>query len=286
MAKEKKNSSLVRLDKYLSRGAIVKRSEVSGLVRKNRITVNEKIIKDPGTKINPDTDTVRLDNKVINYNKFEYIMMNKPSGVISALSDNHDKTVMDLIDFENERHNKNLSIVGRLDKDTEGLLIITNDGDFNHKMLSPLNHVDKEYICLLAAIDDKMNISDILTSAYKDKIIADFKKGIDFKEFTSKEAEIQFIDKSDEVFSYESDYYKSLDKDNTAAARVRIHEGKYHQVKRMFEHFGLKVLYLKRISFGNIELDNNLKAGEYKNIDIKDWGKPDAISSDLQRRFN
>ncbi len=223
---------LTRLDKYLCSCGTGTRTEVKKIIKSKRVKVNDKIIDKSDFKVD-ETMTVTLDNKVIEYNQYTYIMLNKPSGYLSATRDNNKDTVIDLL--EEKYHKIGLFPAGRLDRDTVGLVILTNDGDFAHNTLSPKKHVSKTYI---AHIEGTLpaNACEI------------FNKGVILKDFTCESADL-IIEETH---------------NNYTVVRVTIHEGKYHQIKRMFLSLGCKVIYLKRISFGEIELDNNLKEGEYR----------------------
>ncbi len=215
----------MRLDKYLADMKIGTRSSVKEIIKKGHIRVNEKIIKSSDYKIN-ENDEVYLDNEKIEYVEYEYIILNKPQDYLSATEDKYDKTIMELIDSKR----KDLVPVGRLDKDTEGLILITNDGQLNHKLLDPKNHVDKKYY---VEVDTKIvdNASDI------------FKEPMNLGDFITKPAKFERID----------DYH----------AYLTISEGKFHQVKRMFSKIGSEVIYLKRISFKNLDL-GDLPIGEFR----------------------
>ena len=215
----------MRLDKYLADMKIGTRSSVKEIIKKGHIRVNEKIIKSSDYKIN-ENDEVYLDNEKIEYVEYEYIILNKPQDYLSATEDKYDKTIMELIDSKR----KDLVPVGRLDKDTEGLILITNDGQLNHKLLDPKNHVDKKYY---VEVDTKIvdNAADI------------FKQPMDLGDFIAKPAKFERID----------NYH----------AYLTISEGKFHQVKRMFSKIGSEVIYLKRISFKNLDL-GDLPIGEFR----------------------
>lgn len=215
----------MRLDKYLADMSIGTRSEVKDLIRKGHIKVNDKIIKSSDYKVK-DNDLVYLDNELIEYLEYEYIILNKPAGYLTATEDKYDKTVMELITSKR----KDLVPVGRLDKDTEGLLLITNDGQLNHKLLDPKNHVSKKYY---VEVDNKLvdNAKDLLEAP------------MDLGDFITKGG----------LFEKISD----------TSAYLTISEGKFHQVKRMFEKIGSNVTYLKRIEFKNLNLDG-LDIGQFR----------------------
>jgi len=222
----------MRLDKYLADMNKGTRSEVKELIRKKLVTVNNEIITDPGQQISTE-DIICVRGERIMYEEFRYFMLNKPAGVVSATEDNSDKTVIDLLKVENT---KGLFPVGRLDKDTEGLLLITNDGDCSHRMLSPKKHVDKCYFVCLEYPITKEDIKE-LTS------------GVDIGDDTlTSPAKVEAI--------------------TPTSIYLTITEGRYHQVKRMMKAVNNEVTYLKRVSFGPLELDNNLKPGEYRRLDL------------------
>ena len=224
----------IRLDKYLADMQIGTRSAVKEYIRKGRVRVNEAVVKSPEQKIDTETDTVLYDDKPVGYHTYEYFMLNKPQGVVSATQDTKEKTVTELI---TEKNRKDLFPVGRLDKDTEGLLLITNDGDLAHRLLAPKKHVDKVYY---AKIDGMVTEEDVKR----------FAEGIDIG---AEEEEMTRPAKLDIMKSAEE-----------SEIRLTIHEGKFHQVKRMFLAVGKEVTYLKRERMGTLCLDENLKPGEYR----------------------
>ncbi|XME03665.1 pseudouridine synthase [Lachnospiraceae bacterium C1.1] len=220
----------MRLDKLLSDMNIGTRSELKKNIRKGQVSVNGEVIKDPGISLNGDEKIIYCGEEV-SYSEFEYYMMNKPAGVLSATNDKRQKTVLDLIDGQ---HRKDLFPVGRLDKDTVGLLLITNNGKLAHELLSPSKHVDKTY---LVKVDGVINEDDVKA----------FEKGIKLDDdFTTLPAKLEIKDPSGHE------------------ALVTIHEGKFHEIKRMFHACGKEIVYLKRLSMGAIRLDENLKEGEYR----------------------
>lgn len=229
-----------RIDKILVSQGIGSRREVQKRIKSGEVTVNGEIIRKPEFKANAENDKIAVLGKVLNYSEHIYIMMNKPAGVVSASQDNHDKTVIDILPDEYKR--KGLFPAGRLDKDTEGLLIITDDGDFAHRMLSPKKHVDKQYI---AQLDGEIT----------EKTIQNFKQGIIFADGTKcLPAKLEI---------YNNDKKTGL---------ITICEGKFHQVKKMFISCGLNVVHLQRISIGGLYLDGNLPIGGCKlltNLDKK-----------------
>jgi len=224
----------LRLDKFLADMGVGTRSEVKQYIRKGRIRINEQICKMPEYKLSPEIDTVFFDDRRIEYNKYIYIMLNKPQGVISATSDSKSKTVIELL---GDKARKDLFPVGRLDKDTEGLLLITNDGDLAHGLLSPKKHVDKVYYVRVAG-----RLTD------EDKTA--FREGIDI---------------GDDTPTLPADL-SVLESGEISEAQVCIREGRYHQIKRMFEALGKKVIYLKRLSMGPLILDKDLPCGSFREL--------------------
>lgn len=247
-------SKVMRLDKFLSEMGIASRKETKEYAKKGRIKVNNAIVKVSDYKIDAEKDIVTFDGRTIAYEQFEYYMLNKPAGVVSATVDNNDRTVIDLIDSERK---KDLFPVGRLDKDTVGLLIITNDGELAHSLLSPVKHIDKKYFA---------RVEGIITEEH----IKRFKEGLKLKDGTlTKPAQLEII-KSGNVKSdnAKSDNPKSENEksSNISEVEITICEGKYHQIKRMIACVGGKVIYLKRLSMGRLELDENLREGEYRRL--------------------
>ncbi len=223
----------IRIDKFLADQNIGSRKEVSILIRKGRVKVNELVVKNIDYKVTPD-DQVTLDDAPISYSKYIYIMMNKPTGVVSATSDKVDKTVIDLVPAEFFR--KDLFPSGRLDKDTTGLMLITNDGDFSHKMLSPKYKVYKHY---RAVLDYPINEDDVKA----------FKKGVN--SFLPAKLWVE-------------------EADDKNIAHVLVCEGKFHQIKRMFYARQKNVVKLERLAIGSLMLDEKLKFGECKLLNKED----------------
>lgn len=225
----------LRIDKILSNIGCGSRAEIKRYCKQGLIKVNGKIISNPGLQADPENDEIIFDGEVIRYREFVYIMLNKPDGYISATYDKFDPIVLDLIDssylvFEPFP-------VGRLDKDTEGLLVLTNDGQLAHRVLSPKKHVPKTYY---AKIEGIVTEEDILA----------FEKGV-------------ILDDGYKTMPSQLNILKS---DNISEIELTIHEGKFHQVKRMFESSGKKVIYLKRLSMGQLKLDETLALGEYREL--------------------
>ena len=225
---------MMRLDKYLAEMGVGTRQEVKKQIRQGKAAVNGTVVKAADTKIDETSDEVTICGRNISYVSYEYYMLNKPAGGVSATEDRRDTTVIDLI---KDKKRKDLFPVGRLDKDTEGLLLITNDGDLAHRLLAPKKHVDKVYY---AKIDGMVTEEDVKR----------FAEGIDIG---AEEEEMTRPAKLDIMKSAEE-----------SEIRLTIHEGKFHQVKRMFLAVGKEVTYLKRERMGTLCLDENLKPGEYR----------------------
>lgn len=225
---------MIRLDKYLCEMSVGTRSEVKKYIRQGRITVDGKKATKPEEKIDEHSQQVCMDNQVVGYEAFEYYMLYKPAGVVSATTDKMDKTVLDLIE---DKKRKDLFPVGRLDKDTEGLLLITNDGELAHRLLAPKKHVDKVYY---AKIDGTVT----------EKEVQLFSEGLAIGNDEYAKPSVLKILKSGE----------------TSEIELTIQEGKFHQVKRMFHAVGKEVIYLKRLSMGTLQLDETLAPGEYRKL--------------------
>lgn len=229
----------MRLDKFLSHMNIGTRTDVKKEIRAGAIKVNDNIILDPSFIIKEKFDIISIKGKTIEYEKFIYILLNKPKGYITANKDNRHSVVMDLLKEDDKR--KDLFAVGRLDMDTTGLLILTNDGEFSHKSLSPKSHVSKKYYV------------EVLGQVYENHIKL-FKEGLILRD----------------GYKCLSSNLEILESGNNSKCIVEIYEGKYHQVKKMFYSIGCEVIDLKRISFGNLELPSTLKEGEYIFLSEKD----------------
>ncbi len=238
-------SKTIRLDKYLSDMTSETRSKVKEYIRKGRVTANGVVTKSPETKVDTDKDEICIDGKPVGYVEYYYYMMNKPQGVITSTEKGRTKTVMDVFKETGTDCPRfgELSPVGRLDKDTEGLLLITNDGELNHKLLSPKNHVDKVYYAELK-------------QAVKPSDIDVFAGGLDLGDFICKPARLEICDDEKKF-----------------AAKITISEGKFHQVKRMFEAVDNEVIYLKRLSMGSLILDDNLELGEIRELTEEEIGQ-------------
>ena len=225
---------LIRLDKYLADMQIGTRSEVKNLIRAGKVQVGGHICKNADEKFDPEQTEVMVEHVLVGYVAYEYFMLNKPKGCVSATEDNRYPTVLDYI---SQHKRKNLFPVGRLDLDTEGLLLITNDGALAHELLSPAKHIPKTY---------EAKIDGIVTQADVEL----FAQGMDIgeKKFT-KPAELVILKAN--VISH---------------VQITIYEGKFHQIKRMFEAIDKPVLELKRISMGKLALDEQLAPGEYRSL--------------------
>ncbi|WP_291571641.1 pseudouridine synthase [Clostridium sp. UBA4548] len=225
-----------RLDKILANLGYGSRKEVKALCRKGEVVVDGTPVKDSAEKVDPVNSTIEVKGEKINYRKFIYLMMNKPSGVVSATFDNYDETVIDLLDPEYQVFEP--FPIGRLDKDTVGLLLITNDGELNHKLIAPKNHVDKVYY---AEINKPIDESDIVK----------FANGITLDDgYLCMPAKLEVINSNEDG----------------SEVHVTIQEGKFHQVKRMFEAVDKSVVYLRRISFGPLKLDETVEEGNFREL--------------------
>ncbi|ETO95206.1 MAG: rRNA pseudouridine synthase [Lachnoanaerobaculum sp.] len=222
---------IVRVDKILSELGFGSRQEIKKYVKAGKIRINDNIVKKPEEKLNSEVDKLFFEGKEVEVEEFETFILYKPAGYVCATKDNVHKTVMELIDSKR----KNIVPVGRLDLDTEGILILTNDGDLNHRLVSPSSHVDKTYY---AIFEGELNENAVEMT----------KNGLDIGEGeVSKPAKLEIIS-SNEIM-------------------LTIHEGKFHQVKRMVKALGGEVTYLKRVAFGGLRLDDlKLKKGESRKI--------------------
>ena len=229
---------IVRVDKIMSELGFGSRSEIKKYAKAGKIRINDKVIKKADEKIDSERDKLYLEGRQVVVEEFETYVLYKPAGYVCATKDNVHKTVMELIDSDR----KNIVPVGRLDLDTEGLLILTNDGALNHRLVSPASHVDKIYYAKFEG-------------TLADDAIECTAKGLDIGEDeVSKPAKLEILS-SDEV-------------------KLTIHEGKFHQVKRMIKALGGEVIYLKRIAFGGLNLDDlNLKKGESRKLSKEEMEK-------------
>lgn len=222
-----------RLDKIISKGFGVSRSDARRLILKSKVLVDKNVVRDIAFKVDPKASEIEIDGQAVNYKKHLYLIMNKPEGLLSATEDRRQKTVLDIIPQPLFR--KELFPVGRLDKNTTGLLLITDDGDFAHTLLSPNKKIPKQY---LVTLDGEV----------PDSLISEFGKGVTLQDGTKLSSAGLVIN------------------EDKKTALVTITEGKYHQIKRMFGVFGLGVDALKRISFAGINLPNDLKEGETREL--------------------
>ena len=222
----------MRIDKLVSLSGFGSRKEVKAILKAGIVSVDGVVVKDPQTRVDPETATIYVGDELIEYEKYVYIMMNKPDGVISATHDDDDKTVIDLLDEKYQWFD--LFPVGRLDKDTTGLLILSNDGGFAHRALSPKKHVAKVYH---AEVDGEIEVLHI----------AAFAAGVTLDDdYRCMPAGLAVVE--------------------GGVAEVTISEGKFHQVKRMFEAIGLSVTSLRRVAFAGINLDESLSPGSYRRL--------------------
>lgn len=222
---------MIRLDKFLCAMEVGSRSQVKEILKKGQVTVNGKICSKADCKIDENKDRVICLGREISFSSHAYYMLNKPAGVVSATRDNRDRTVLDIL---KDAPGKNLFPVGRLDKDTEGLLLITNDGELSHNLLSPRKHVPKTYL-VKAALP--------LSKRMKEQLEA----GVDIGEGRPvRPAKVSLLEER--------------------VLKLTITEGKFHQVKRMLKAVGNEVIYLKRLSMGSLSLDEGLKPGEYRKL--------------------
>ena len=239
---------MMRLDKYLAEMGEGTRQEVKAFIRKGRVMVGGVPVKKPEAKVEEGKDQVTLDGREIPYQKYLYYMLNKPAGVITATTDSRDRTVLDLL---GEDRRKDLFPVGRLDKDTEGLLLITNDGPLAHRLLSPKKHVDK---CYYAKVRGEVTGEDV----------EQFAQGL-FLAGLGEEKEEKTMPARLEILKTVSTAGKEAP-GIVSEILLTIQEGKFHQVKRMFQAVGKEVLYLKRLSMGSLKLDPELAPGQYREL--------------------
>lgn len=228
----------MRLDKFLAEVGIGSRKEVKVLIKKGQIKVNEEVIKSDKFQVKEFDDQITYLDEPLVYQKDFYYVLNKPAGVISATQDNYEQTVIDLLSDEDYR--EDLFPVGRLDKDTEGLLILTNDGKLAHQLLSPKKHVEKEYFAKVKGVMTEEDIDN-------------FARGL-------------VIDKGEQTLPAQL-FIDSIDhEEETSTIRLILHEGKFHQVKRMVQAVGKEVTYLKRLRMGGFLLPESIGNGEYREL--------------------
>lgn len=226
---------MIRLDKFLSQMNIGTRSEVKNAIRKGKVTINGEVCKNADAKIDENSDVICFEGREITFEKYVYYMLNKPAGVVSATKDNLDTTVLELL---SDVPNRDIFPVGRLDKDTEGLLLLTNDGELAHNLLSPKKHISKTYL---------VHTKDDITSEQIKKLEA----GVDIGEDAlTMLAEAKITGEKELLLT--------------------IYEGKFHQVKRMLKAVDNEVVYLERKKMGQLSLDESLKRGEYRKLTMEE----------------
>ncbi|NRO03964.1 pseudouridine synthase [Lactobacillus helveticus] len=234
----------MRIDKYLANMNVGSRKEVHVLIKKGIVTVNGDVVKTPKQQVK-ESDEVLVDGQEVNYQKYHYFLMNKPKGLLSATEDRSQRTVISLLKPQDQY--QEITPVGRLDKDTTGLLLLTNDGQLNHELLAPNKHVDKIYRAKIAGVAD-------------DETVKTFASGMTLGDGTKlKPAELKILAQDEEHDSSEIE--------------IKIREGKYHQIKRMFGAVGMKVVELERISMGKLKLPKDLKRGNYIELSLDDVSK-------------
>ncbi|NRO78038.1 pseudouridine synthase [Lactobacillus helveticus] len=234
----------MRIDKYLANMNVGSRKEVHVLIKKGIVTVNSDVVKTPKQQVK-ESDEVLVDGQEVNYQKYHYFLMNKPKGVLSATEDRSQRAVISLLKPQDKY--QGITTVGRLDKDTTGLLLLTNDGQLNHELLAPNKHVDKIYRAKIAGVAD-------------DETVKTFASGMTLGDGTKlKPAELKILAQDEEHDSSEIE--------------IKIREGKYHQIKRMFGAVGMKVVELERISMGKLKLPKDLKRGNYIELSLDDVSK-------------
>ena len=232
----------MRLDKFISTTTILSRAEAKKRIKKG-ILINDVLVKSSDYKVDEFNDQVIIDGVRLVYQKFIYIMMNKPKDTVSATEDAIEKTVVDILN-EEDRIQK-VFPVGRLDKDTEGLMLLTNDGDLAHRLISPKKNVEKKYY---------VEVNGELKNEHLEVV----KKGVILEDgYRCKPARLEILDSSE----------------SSSKANIYITEGKFHQVKRMMKSLGVTVTCLKRLSIGNLSLDKNLKLGEYRYLTDEELNK-------------
>ena len=241
-----------RLDKLLAHEGFGSRKDIRKLLRNCEVLVNGSRTYDPATQVDAENDTISVDGEEINLHKNLYLMMNKPQHYVCSTKEGDHETVFDLLDdsLRTPYLQDKLHLVGRLDMDTEGLLLFTTDGELTHRLISPKSHISKTYLCGLEHTE---------TAEHQTAITAKFENGIKVgpedneQGFTAQPAQITWL--------------------NDKIAHLTIYEGKYHQVKRMFAAVGNRIVYLKRISMGQLKLDEELELGEYKELTDDDLEK-------------
>lgn len=225
----------MRLDKLLANMGFGSRKDVKSMLKKKQVTVNEVAKRDGSIHVDPASDVIKVNDSVVHYKKYIYVMLNKAPGYISATEDTREKTVIDLLSADIQHFNP--FPVGRLDKDTEGLLLLTNDGELAHQLTSPKKDIEKTYYAKISGIVTDMDINN-------------FQQGVILEDgYQTKPAKLNIIQSG-----------------TTSEIEVTITEGKYHQVKRMFEAVDKKVIYLKRMKMGELSLDQSLAIGSFREL--------------------
>ena len=227
----------MRLDKLLSHAGYGSRKDVKKIIVSGSITVNDKVIKKVGHNVDPETDIIQYMNETVLYQEYYYVMLNKPDGIISATEDREYETVIDWVELD--FGHAQLFPVGRLDIDTTGLLLLTNNGQLAHQLLSPKKKVNKSYEALIEGVVTEEDIQK-------------FEKGLDLGDFITQSANLEILEVHAEI--------------SQTLIHVEITEGKFHQVKRMFEAVGKEVIQLHRISMGPLKLDPELALGDYREL--------------------
>lgn len=227
----------MRLDKFLVESGLGSRSQVKQLLKKGQVWVNGAAVTSAKTQIDERSDQIVVDGQTLVYEKYVYYLLNKPKGVISATEDDRHKTVLDLLD--DAARQKEVFPVGRLDVDTHGLLLLTNNGQLSHAMLSPKRHVAKVYQAQVAGLMDQADVER-------------FAQGIELKDFTCQPAQLEIIERNEGA--------------KTSLVRITLSEGKFHQVKRMLLACGKEVTDLQRLSMGPLQLDTNLDLGQWRRL--------------------
>jgi pseudouridylate synthase len=227
----------MRLDKFLVESGLGSRSQVKQLLKKGQVWVNGTVVTSAKTQIDERSDQIVVDGQTLVYEKFVYYLLNKPKGVISATEDDRHKTVLDLLD--DTARQKEVFPVGRLDVDTHGFLLLTNNGQLSHAMLSPKRHVAKVYQAQVAGLIDQADVER-------------FAQGIELKDFTCQPAQLEILERDEGA--------------KTSLVRITLSEGKFHQVKRMVLACGKEVTGLQRLSMGPLQLDPNLELGQWRRL--------------------
>ncbi len=297
---------LIRLDKLLADSGFGTRNEVKKLLKDGAVTVDGSLVRDGSMKVDKEASAVTCRGENVTFNEYEYYLLYKPAGLISASRDSREKTVVELI---KSRKRRDLFPVGRLDRDTEGLLLITNDGQLSHRLLSPGKHVDKVYLALVSGIIPENAVElfsngidigdDVLTRSAELRIFSSPEETGD-ERIIEKAGELTLLSKETDSFSdipdFQSeeasksgeelksgdDYQLGTDfglraesqsgaetqkkREQITAVRITLTEGRYHEIKRMFEAVGCQVEYLKRISMGSLTLAKDMKPGDYREM--------------------